>query len=165
MDVTVTNRSTLTWSATDIVVRPRWVTPDGGTIPGAEVPLGAALAPNAAQQVRVLVEAPALPDGVDKAQYRLQVDLYEKSTQRQFADQGNAPLENPVIVNKALRTGLGLEKYYHYDGEELGAGMQHLANVANGNSVLRWTPFEAPGRGLSTVVDITYNSLEKKSEL
>ena len=42
--------------------------------------------------------------------------------------------------------------------------MQHLLNVANGNSLLRWTPWQLPGRGLSTVVDITYNSFEKKCE-
>jgi RHS repeat-associated protein len=166
LDVTVTNRSQQTWSATDVVVRPRWISPDATAqiVPGAEVSLGAALAPGAAKTVRVLVEAPPLPDGVDKAQYRLQVDLYEKSTSTSFADKGNKPLENPVIVNKALLTALGFEKYYQYDGEELGAGMQQMLNVANGNSLLRWTPFEARGRGLMTVVDLTYNSLEKKSE-
>jgi RHS repeat-associated protein len=166
LDVTVTNRSAQTWSATDVVVRPRWLSPDPAAqaVLGAEVPLGVALAPGAAKTVRVLVEAPALPEGVDKAQYRLQVDVFEKSTTTFFADKGNKPLENPVIVNKALLTGLGLEKWWHYDAERLGSGMQHLVNVANGNSLLRWTPFSSTGRGLSTVVDITYNSLEKKSE-
>ena len=42
--------------------------------------------------------------------------------------------------------------------------MTHLANVANGNSLLRWSPLSAPGRGLSTVVGLTYNSLEERSE-
>jgi YD repeat-containing protein len=166
LDVTVTNRSQQTWSDTDVVVRPRWLSPDPTvqSVNGAEVPLGAPLAPGASKTVRVLVEAPALPAGVEKAQYRLQVDLFERSTTSFFADKGNKPLENPVIVNKALLTGLGLEKWWQYDAERLGGGMQHLVNVANGNSLVRWTPFSAPGRGLSTVVDITYNSLEKKSE-
>jgi RHS repeat-associated protein len=61
-------------------------------------------------------------------------------------------------------TGLGLERYYHYEGEDVGGGMQHLTNVASGNSLLRVTPFVAPGRGLSTVVDLTYNSQEGLSE-
>jgi YD repeat-containing protein len=42
--------------------------------------------------------------------------------------------------------------------------MSTLTNVANGNMLLRWTPFADPGRGLSTVVDLTYNGLEDHSE-
>jgi YD repeat-containing protein len=169
LDVTVTNKSTETWSATDIVLRYRWFSPDpppdGPTITnGPEVALGSALAPNASTTKTVMVEPPQLPDGVDKAQYRLQVDLYEKSATRWFADRGSKPVENPVIVNKTLLTALGLERWLHYDGESLGAGMTHLLNVANGNSIVRWSPFSAPGRGLSTNVDLTYNALEKKSE-
>jgi YD repeat-containing protein len=169
VDVTITNKSTETWSATDIVLRYRWFSPDpppdGPTITnGPEVTLGSALAPNASATKTVLVEPPVLPDGVDKAQYRLQFDLYEKSATRWFADRGNKPVENPVTVNKTLLTALGLERWLHYDGESLGAGMTHLLNVANGNSIVRWSPFSAPGRGLSTNVDLTYNALEKKSE-
>ncbi|MFN0154525.1 MAG: DUF6531 domain-containing protein, partial [Gaiella sp.] len=51
----------------------------------------------------------------------------------------------------------------HYDAEELGLGIDNLVNYANGNSLVRWTPFESPGRGLNTVVDFTYNSLENGS--
>ncbi|HSH21659.1 MAG TPA: LamG-like jellyroll fold domain-containing protein, partial [Candidatus Caenarcaniphilales bacterium] len=171
-DVTVTNKSNSIWSGTDVVLRPRWVTPDGaaatnGIVDGPETSLGADLAPNSPRTLQMLVEPPALPDGVDKAQYQLRIDLYSKSSSTWFADKGSKPLENPVIVNKALmRQALGLERYYHYEGEEVGGGMQHLVNVANGNSLLRLTPpsFTAPGRGLSTVLDITYNSLERKSE-
>src|SRR5207248_1360777 len=36
--------------------------------------------------------------------------------------------------------------------------------VANGNSILRWEPFNEDGRGLSTVLDLTYNALEKKCD-
>jgi YD repeat-containing protein len=42
--------------------------------------------------------------------------------------------------------------------------MSTLTNVANGNMLLRWTPFSDPGRGLSTVLDLTYNALEDHSE-
>ena len=38
--------------------------------------------------------------------------------------------------------------------------MSTLTNVANGDMLVRWSPFFAPGRGLSTMVDLTYNSLE-----
>ena len=46
-------------------------------------------------------------------------------------------------ATKALvREALGLERYYHYTGQDVGAGMQQLVNIANGNSILRWTPFD-----------------------
>ncbi len=108
---------------------------------------------------------PSLPDGVNRSTYRLQIDLYQISTSSWFAAKGNQPKENPVIINKKLMAdALGLERYYHYVGADLGAGMQQLTNVANGNSVIRWTPFTSKGRGLSTVVNLTYNSLEGHSK-
>jgi RHS repeat-associated protein len=168
LDVTVTNNSATTWTASDVVLKYRWYSPDATPVitDGPEVSLGSDLLPGEPPRtLRVMAEPPALPEGVNKAEYLLRVDLYSKANAAWFADKGNKPLENPVIVNKALlRNALGLERYYHYTGEELGAGMQHLVNVANGNSIVRWTPFMAPGRGLSTVVDLTYNSLEKKCE-
>jgi RHS repeat-associated protein len=165
LDVTVTNAGQTAWSAGDVVLRYRWVSPDPAPVytDGSELSLGSDVGAGASTTVRVLAGPPALPDGVNKAQYQLRVDLYEKSTGKWFAVEGNKPLENPVTVNKALlQDALGLERYYHYVGEELGAGMQHLVNVASGNSLVRFTPFLAPGRGLSTVVDLTYNSLEKR---
>jgi YD repeat-containing protein len=166
IDVTVTNKSAQTWTAGNVVIRPRWLSPD--TPPtvtaGTDVSLGQTMAPNQSVTKTVLVQAPSLPAGVDQAEYDLQLDLVELSTSTRFADQGNKPLEQPVTVHKAIDLGLGLERYYQYDGEELGAGMTHLVNVASGNSIMRWTPFESPGRGLSTVLDLTYNALEQKSE-
>ncbi len=166
IEVTVTNTSGQTWDAANVVLKSRWIPPDAGAAPivGAETALVTSLPPGQAKKVQVDVQAPPLPAGVDKAKYTLQVDAYDKANGQFFADKGNKPVENPVIVNKALLTGLGLEKYYQYDGEELGAGMNHLVNVANGNSIVRWTPLSSPGRGLATVLDLTYNSLEKKSE-
>ncbi|WP_081686060.1 DNRLRE domain-containing protein [Candidatus Solirubrobacter pratensis] len=168
IDVTVTNRSSATLSGNDVVLRARWYPLDAtGSAPaptdGPAIALGGDVAPGAARTVRALVDPPALADGVNRAQFRLRLDLYEQSTGTWFADKGSPPLQNPVIVDKALATGLGLERYYHYTGSELGAGLQHLLNVANGNSILRWTPWDEPGRGLSTVLDLTYNSLEKGS--
>ena len=168
LDVTVKNTSAVPWAAGEIAVRSRWLSPNPAdapvTGPAVAVPALAAGA-TTPTPITLLIEPPQLADGVDRAQYRLQIDLFEPSTNRFFAEQGNQPLENPVIVNKALvRNALGLERYYHYTGEDVGAGMQQLVNVANGNSLLRWTPFQAPGRGLATVVDLTYNALERKCE-
>ncbi|HEX6700013.1 MAG TPA: DNRLRE domain-containing protein [Gaiellaceae bacterium] len=167
VDVTVTNNSGVTWLASDVVLRSRWYSPDAPAVvtDGPDVLLGSDLPAGQSRVLRVLVDPPTLPDGVDRAQYTLRFDLYSKTSLVWFADKGNQPNENPVIVNKALvRDALGLERYYQYDSENLGAGMQHLVNVANGNSLLRWEPLTSVGRGLDTKVDLTYNALEKKCE-
>lgn len=165
--VTVKNTSSSTWTAADYVIKPRWATPEPVPtyVEQAEVPLGTDVAPGATKTANVLVEPPALPDGVERAQYTLQVDVYRKSQTSFFADKGNKPFEKPVTVKRqSTSDDLGLERFYHYEGEELGGGMQHLVNVGTGNSLVRFTPASSAGRGLSTVVDLTYNSLEKKSE-
>jgi RHS repeat-associated protein len=169
VQVTVTNKGSSALSASDVVLRYRWYSPDPANpnpvvSDGPTTSLGADLAPGASKTVTVMVSPPSLPDGVERAQYKLRFDLFEQSTSTFFADKGNPPLDNPVIVNKALLDHLGLERYWHYEGEDIGAGMQQLVNVSNGNSLLRLTPWDEPGRGLSTVLDLTYNSLEKKSE-
>ncbi len=41
--------------------------------------------------------------------------------------------------------------------------MTALANVANGNLLVHWSPLGQPGRGLATVAGLTYNSLEDHS--
>ena len=168
LDVTVTNGSSVAWAASDIVLKYRWYSPDATPVvtDGPEVSLGSNLLPGAPPRtLRVMAEPPALPEGVNKAEYLLRVDLYSKANAAWFADKGNKPLENPVIVNKALvRGALGFEPHYQFVGEELGAGMRHEVNAANGNSLVRWTPFSAPGRGLDTVLTLTHNALEKKCE-
>jgi hypothetical protein len=114
----------------------------------------------------VNVTPPTLPDGVDAAQYRLRFDVFDTSTNpaADFAGKGNPPHENPVVINKALSTKLGIEKYYSYVTTPVGAGMTNVVNVANGNSMLTLTPLSNPGRGLHSVARLTYNSLEEKSE-
>jgi RHS repeat-associated protein len=137
-----------------------------GVIDSAAIALSRDLAASGVQstlQTTVLVDPPVLPAGIEQSRYRLQFDLRDTSANAWFAAKGNKPLENPVIVNKKLKTALGVERFYQYNAESLGTGMTSLVNVANGNAVVRWTPFTAPGRGLSTVLDLTYNSLERKS--
>lgn len=166
-NVTVTNTSPATWNAANVVLQPRWISSDATPLytNGTQVPLSASVAPSGSKTISVSVTPPPLPAGVERAQYTLRFDLYDKSTGKWFADQGNHPLDNPVIVNKALdRDALGLEQYYHYVGSDLGGGMQQLTNVANGNSIIRWTPFDEPGKGLATVLDLTYNALEQKCD-
>lgn len=163
--LSVKNNSTVTLTRTDVVLRYRWFAPDGTATTSADILLLTDLAAGVTTQLTAMVEPPALAAGVDKAQYTLRFDLYDKPSASFFAAKGNPPLDNPVIVNKAISVAaLGLERYYHYEGEPVGAGMVQLTNVASGNSLLSWTPFSSPGRGLSTVVGLTYNSLEDHSE-
>jgi RHS repeat-associated protein len=168
VDVTVTNKSTVAWSGTTTFLRYRWYSPnpadpviESGNIAALGLAAGVASAP-----VRVNVTPPTLPDGVDAAQYRLRFDVFDTATSpaTTFAGKGNNPSENPVVVNKALSTKLGIEKYYSYVTTPVGAGMTNVVNVANGNSMLTLTPLSNPGRGLHTVARLTYNSLEEKSE-
>jgi RHS repeat-associated protein len=166
VNIAISNNSAVTLKNTDVVLRYRWYTPEGALLSdSADIPLGSDLLKGKSRTLGVQVEPPALPDGVDKAQYRLRFDLFDKPSSSWFAAKGNPPLDNPVIVNKAITaTALGLERYYGYEGEPVGAGMVHLTNVASGNSLLQWVPFSSPGRGLSTVVSLGYNSLEDHSE-
>jgi RHS repeat-associated protein len=164
--VTVTNKSTVSWGS-NVSLRYRWVSNDPTPVysDGPLVPLGSTVAPNGSASVNMLVPAPALPDGVERSRYTLRFDLYDSTAGAWFAAKGAQPLDNPVIVNKALvRDALGLEDYYRYVNRDVGAGMQQLVNVANGNSILRWEPFNEPGRGLDSTLDLTYNALEKKCD-
>ncbi len=169
VDVTVTNSSTVAWSAATTFLRYRWYSPNPADpmVESANVAaLGLAAGASTPTPVRVNVTPPTLPDGVNAAQYKLQFDVFDTTTSpaTTFAAKGNNPSDNPVVVNKALSTKLGIEKYYSYVTTPVGAGMTNVVNVANGDSILTLTPLSNPGRGLSTVARLTYNSLEEKSE-
>jgi RHS repeat-associated protein len=167
VDITVKNDSTVGWSAATTFLRYRWYSPEDAVVESGNIaPLGLAAGASTPTPVRVNVTPPTLPDGVDAAQYRLRFDVFDTTTSPAiaFADKGNPPNENPVVINKALSTKLGIEKYYSYVTTPVGAGMTNVVNVANGNSMLTLTPLSNPGRGLHTVARLTYNSLEEKSE-
>ncbi|HEX2049435.1 MAG TPA: Ig-like domain-containing protein [Actinomycetota bacterium] len=166
LDVTVTNTSNSSWRGGDMQLWYRWFTPDGYILyegPGNDW-FPQTVRPGQAKTIPMDVYAPKLPPGVQLGQYNLRFDIYDAPAGRWFGGKGNRPVTNPIIVNKALDSALGLEKYYQYEGENVGGGVSQLTNVANGNSLLRFSPFFSPGRGLSTVVDLTYNSLEDHSE-
>jgi len=72
--------------------------------------------------VQVPVTPPTLPDGVNAEQFRLRFEVVDTSgtTPVAFANVGNQPLDNPVIVNKILSTKLGLEHFYEYTSMPVG---------------------------------------------
>ncbi len=57
---------------------------------------------------------------------------------------------------------IGLEDWWQYETVETGAGSKAHVNVANGNLVWNFMPITNRGRGLSTVVNLTYNSFVPK---
>jgi RHS repeat-associated protein len=164
VDVAITNTGDRSLAAAQTDVRYRWVRPDGQTAATGDTALAASAAPNQTVTTAVTVPPPPLADGVERAKHQLQFDLVDRSSGAPvvLSTKGNPPNEQPSDVFRT-DVSLGLERWHNYHGEELGGGLQHLVNVASGNSLVRWTPFESPGRGLSTVVDLTYNGLEDKS--
>jgi RHS repeat-associated protein len=167
--VTITNTSPVAWknnTGLDLRVWYCWYAPNGAVLlqgPAADSFPNNFL-PGQTKTFPLVISPPRLPPGAELGQYRLRIDLYDTVAGSWFAAQGNPPVDNPVIVAKNLEHKLGLERFWQYDGEAAGAGMSTLTNVANGNMLLRWSPFFAPGRGLSTMLDLTYNSLEDHSD-
>jgi RHS repeat-associated protein len=167
--VTVTNASGVDWknnTGLDLRVWYRWYASNGAVL--FEGPAFDNFPNNfqsgATKTFPLTIPPPRLPPGAELGEYRLRIDLYDVPTASWFSGRGNQPIDNPVLVVKNLEEKLGLERFWHYDGEDVGAGMSTLTNVANGNMLLRWSPFFIPGRGLATMVDLTYNSLEDHSE-
>lgn len=165
LTVSLTNTSTVSWPTAEIKLRYRWLSADSppAVSDSANVSIGADLAAGQQRNVSVTVDPPALPTGVYRARYQLRIDLYDTGASSYFAAKGNQPYESWVTVTRKVVDELGLERYQQYDGEDLGGGFDHALNLANGNNVLQWVPFSQPGRGLNTVVTMTYNSLEHGS--
>ena len=169
VDVTVTNTSDFTWGSNELALAYQWrdattqALVASGTV---DTPSGAPIPSGSSRTLSLEVEPISPPAGVNRAQYLLRIDLVDRAPAPDawFAAKGTRPVEQLVTITKQLAIGLGLERFYHYEGEDVGGGMQHLVNVASGNSLLRFSPFVSPGRGLSTVLDLTYNSLEGASE-
>jgi RHS repeat-associated protein len=167
VSVTITNSSGQTWNAATTTLRYRWYLAGSSTsfADSADV-ASTGLAPGASQTTQVNVTPPTLPAGMDAARFTLRFDAVDSSGSSPafMADRGNPPLDNPVIVNKVLSVNLGLEHFWQFTSQPVGAGITHMTNVSNGNSLLTFTPWSEPGRGLSTVVRLVYNSREEHSD-
>jgi YD repeat-containing protein len=60
---------------------------------------------------------------------------------------------------------LGLQKFYDYRTIQTGAGSSANVNLGTGNLVWQDAPVSDPGQGLSTNVQVTYNSQQRLSDL
>jgi RHS repeat-associated protein len=167
-DVTITNKAATTMASLTTRLRWRWINRDGAVDPkSGDISIGTDLAAGGSRTLTgtsTIVEAPTgMPAEVDRQEYRLVWDLYDTTANVWYGDKGATRAEHLVTVERRKPVALGLERYHHYDSAAIGAGMDHLVNLASGNSIVRWTPWAAPGRGLSKVVDLTYNSQETHS--
>ena len=172
--VTVTNTSSVAWkNSTGSVLRLwyRWYTIDGTILyegPATDS-FPSTVQPGASKTLAVVINPPALPTGIDLSLVRLRLDVYDTDADSAvpspswFSQHGNKPVDNPVLVTRDLDDALGLERYYGYQQTQLGGGMLGLVNVANGNLLAHWSPWSEPGRGLASVLGLTYNSLEDHS--
>jgi RHS repeat-associated protein len=163
VQVRITNNSSSTLTAAGDTLAYRWYSPDNPSVvtTGPATSLGSDLQPGASTTVTMLVTPPTLAAGVNSAQYQLIFDLHDSASNAWFAERGNPPLTAQVQVLRKSPVGLGLEKYYQYDAQPVGAGLDTLTNVASGNLVLNMTPWNLPGRGLGSLLELTYNGLEE----
>jgi RHS repeat-associated protein len=65
----------------------------------------------------------------------------------------------------ARNVRIGLEKFWDYDSVDTGAGSQLMVNAETGNLIWHDVPIVNPGRGLSTFVNVDYNSLDRPPRL
>jgi RHS repeat-associated protein len=171
LSVTVKNLSSSTWSSSNVWVRYRWIwvddNPTQTITDGPQVGLGGSVAPNGTATVQLSVTPPTSSTtwaAYQRGLVKLEIDLYDSSTSTWFANQGNQPSDQYVTVNNATTSaaGLGLERFWAYTPLDTGAG-QVAVNAGNGNLNWQQTLSSEPGRGLDTVVDLTYNSLQQHS--
>ena len=164
--IRVTNNSGVGWVNSTAQVWYRWYAPNTAVMfeGRSTAAFPATFGAGATQAFPLTIYPPALPPGVTQGTYQLRIDVYDPATSTWFAAKGNQSVDNPILIVKSLATKLGFERYYQYEGEPVGVGMSAMTNVANGDLLLRWSPFFAPGRGLATMADLTYNSLEEHSK-
>lgn len=170
LDVDVTNKSTVPWKSNTtgagLQLWYRWYTDDGLVLfeaPGTDY-FPSTLQPGQTKLVPVTVEPPPLLNGAERSRLHLRFDVFDSANGKWFAQGGNAPADNPVIVNKIQAANLGLERFWQYEQVATGAGSSAYTNANNGNLLWRWSPWATPGRGIASIVDLTYNSREEHSD-
>jgi len=170
VNVTLTNTTAVTWSASDWVLSYHWLLPDGTDVSSAanqaQTALPASMAPGAVATVGATVKTPDnTGGGGTRTGYALSWDLYNKTTGTWLsAAAGSAngvpPLTQPASVVQPTSNQLGLERFYQYTGVNTGSGSAVLNNLASGNAVWSYNAFSNPSRGFATFVRLAYNSLD-----
>jgi RHS repeat-associated protein len=162
----LTNTTAGAFLAADRELSYHWVLPDGtdrtDTANRVGTPLPGDIAPGASAtfDAQVLAPTPGLFGNARQA-YVLKWDLRDRRTGTWLSQTANVPtLDQNVAVESPTSDQLGLESFYQYSGVAAGAGSSVAVNAADGNLVFGYAPLTNPGRGLSSFLRLTYNSLD-----
>lgn len=93
-------------------------------------------------------------EGWDEGEYRVKVDVTD-----QVGNKASPSFKfrvGPAVFEP--RHAQGLEDFWQFHSVDTGGGTRAHVNVGTGNMVWHSTPVVNPGRGLSSVVNLTYNS-------
>ncbi|SFB50385.1 RHS repeat-associated core domain-containing protein [Amycolatopsis marina] len=164
--VTLTNTTGATWSSGNRVLSYRWGLPDGTDVTTGgnrlETALPADVPPMGTVTVQARVKTPIQSAaGNKREQFVLSWDLRDTTDGSWLSGTGGIPaLPQNVTVEDPTSDELGLEKFYSYVGKSTGAGSNVLVNQYAGNTVFSYDALSNPGRGLSTFLRMTYNSMD-----
>jgi len=164
--VTLTNTTTVPWSAANQVLSYRWTLPDGTDVTTGgnrlESVLPADVPPGTTVTVQARVRTPIQSGAGNKRElFVLNWDIFNRQTGQWLSQTGNLPaLPQNVTVEDPTSDQLGLEKFYQYVATGTGAGSGLKVNPYLGNVVWNYDPISNPGRGLATFTRLTYNSFD-----
>lgn len=99
-----------------------------------------------------------LPDGTPAGRYRLTASVREDDDTPAAIDAWEIRV---VAARDTTRKKLGLEQWFELDSTDTGGGSTLHVNGETGNVVWHDVPIVNPGRGLSSVVNLTYNSQDR----
>lgn len=179
VDITLTNATNTTWNGTTDRISYHWALPDGTDqtttenrletelkpldANGNEAASPVNVAPGQTITVRAKVKAPNLSNIAKiRGGFMLQWDLLNNGV---WLSKSSSPVPtlNQYIVVEDPNGGkdLGFEEN-HTDSEDVDTSNEGSAsvNLYRGNANLSYSLFDNPSRGLTTSVDLTYNSLD-----
>jgi RHS repeat-associated protein len=169
VDVSLTNTTNTTWTATGQALSYRWTLPDGTDVTNGgnqiQTVLPQDISPGETVLVHAQVKAPTNADSGNptnsRTAYTLTWDAYNKTNSTWNSATGGVPgLTQAETIEDPTSDQIGLEKFYAYAGKSTGAGSSVMDNLASGNAVWSYNAFTNPGRGLGTFVRFAYNSLD-----
>ncbi len=144
LDVDVTNTSPVAWKSggqggVGLQLWYRWYNDEGRVVyeaPGNDY-FPNNLRSGTTKTIPVLVRQPPLLNGAQRDRLRLRFDIFDSESLTWFADRGNKPVEQPVVVNHGLSGNLGLERFWQYEqlgdrrrGQRAGQRQQREPDVA-----------------------------------
>jgi RHS repeat-associated protein len=100
----------------------------------------------------------SLPDDVAPGVHEITVRATDKALNASTDLKWNVAVAD---LRGGDRSRLGLEEWFDFDSTPAGADSEVLVNAETGNAVWHQAPLQVRGRGLSTVLNVTYNSLDR----